>query len=327
MTIEVERNRLAASGTRTPVKRIHITGTPRSGTTLLLSLMLACFDIDGGVTVERRLWRTPPKGKRVVCTKFPDETDFAGSMLKFDPDLHVIFIVRDPRDVVVSKRHPSNKSYLTNLRVWKENWAAAKPYLDHKRFHLVNYRELVDDPDALHARLAAEMDFLKVTRPFSRHAEHAGEANGKWLNGMPIKLRPVMPDRVGLWRQHLPRLKGQIVQHGDVNHSLIELGYEKDCSWMSLLDGVEPDLRPSDAIEFEAFDRHVTRAWRNTLGLFVYLARRYLGFELSDTGEGSLRGRRRGAAKKDARQSVGRGSAGAVASIAQSTGTANPSPN
>src|SRR5579863_7894276 len=84
-------------------KRIHITGPPRSGTTLLLALMLSCFEIDGGVRDERRLWRTPPKRRQIVCSKFPDETDFATSMLPLDPDLHVIYIVRDARDVVVSQ--------------------------------------------------------------------------------------------------------------------------------------------------------------------------------------------------------------------------------
>ena len=169
-------------------KRIHITGAPRSGTTLLLSLMLACFAIDGGVARERRLWRTPPKNRRIVCTKFPDETDFAAAMLACDSDLHVIFIVRDPRDVVVSRHHASPGRYLTNLRVWRQNYTAARPYFDHPRFHVVRYRDLVRDPDAVQRRLGAAMPFLEPVRPFSRYLECSRDEGGAWLRGMDMDL-------------------------------------------------------------------------------------------------------------------------------------------
>lgn len=284
---EIERCRLAdrLPTTVTP-KRIHITGTPRSGTTLLLSLMLSCFDIDGGVVNERRLWRTPPKGRQIVCTKFPDETDFATAMLALDPDLHVIFIVRDPRDVISSRNHIAPGGYLTNLRVWRENLEAAKPYFRHPRFHVVDYRRLTLDPDDAQERLAAAMPFLASLRPFSNFAAFAREEEGGWLHDMKLELRPVAPDRVGNWRRHLPRVKGQMLTHGDVSDDLIALGFERTKDWLSLLDCVAPDFLPSAAVEMPHFGRRITRIWRNAIGTIVYLARRYLGLELSDTGEG-----------------------------------------
>jgi len=262
-------------------KRIHITGTPRSGTTLLLSLMLACFDIDGGVTDERRLWRTPPKGKRVVCTKFPDETDFSARMLKFDPDLHVIFILRDPRDVVVSRSHIAPDRYLTNLRVWRSNLRAAKPYFGHRRFHLVHYNELVAEPDRVQARLAADLGFVKVQRPFSRFLELAENRDGAWLKSMHMQLRPVSADSLGHWHAHLPRVKGQMLLHGDISEDLIEMGFERDRTWLTALEGVLPDVRASAARDQGSLDKRVTRVWRNGLGTIIYLSRRYLGIELS----------------------------------------------
>lgn len=271
-------------------KRIHITGTPRSGTTLLLSLMLACFDIDGAVPMERRLWRTPPKNRRIQCTKFPDETDFATAMLALDPDLHVIFIVRDPRDVIASRNHVTPGGYLTNLRVWRENLEAAKPYFRHPRFHFVDYRKLTLDPDAVQERLAAAMPFLTPLRPFSNYAAFAREEEGEWLHGMGLQVRPVAPDRVGNWRQHLPRVKGQMLIHGDVSDDLIALGFERSKEWLSVLDGIVPDFLPSAAVEMPGFGKRVTRVWRNSIGTLVYLARRYLGLELSDTGEGKTLG-------------------------------------
>lgn len=270
-------------------KRIHITGAPRSGTTLLLALMMACFDIDGGVAEERRLWRTPPKGRRIVCTKYPDETDFATQMLRFDPDLHVVFLLRDPRDVVASQSHLGPDRYLTNLRVWRKNLAEAKPWFGHRRFHVVDYSDLANDPDRVQARLAADMPFLVPVKPFSRFLERAEEEGGEWLSAMHMKLRPVAPDRVGSWRGHLPRVKGQMLIHGDVSGDLADFGYEPDERWRSAFAGVRPDLRASAAIERPGFGKRVTRLWRNGLGMLLYLARRYLGVELSDTGEARRR--------------------------------------
>ncbi len=270
-------------------KRIHITGSPRSGTTLLLSLMLSCFEIDGGVTEERRLWRTPPKGKRIVCTKFPDETDFSTRMLGLDPDLHVIFMLRDPRDVVVSQSHISPDRYLTNLRVWKENLEQARPWFGHRRFHVVNYAELVAEPDRVQAELAADMPFLVPSRNFSRFFETANESDGAWLKTMHMKLRPIAADNVGNWRKHAKRVKGQMIIHGDISEDLIAMGFEPDRSWLSELQRARPNIRASAALERAHFGKRVTRRWRNALGTLIYLARRYAHLELSDTGENAPR--------------------------------------
>jgi hypothetical protein len=211
--------------------------------------MLACFAIDGGVARERRLWRTPPKNRRIVCTKFPDETDFAAAMLACDSDLHVIFIVHDPRDVVVSRHHASPGRYLTNLRVWRQNYTAARPYFDHPRFHVVRYRDLVRDPDAVQRRLGAAMPFLEPVRPFSRYLECSRDEDGAWLRGMDMDLRPVCPDSIANWRAHPGRVKGQIMRHGDISAELIALGFEDNADWQGLLAGAIPDFSPGAAVE------------------------------------------------------------------------------
>jgi len=83
--------------------RIHITGAARSGTTLMLALMLTCFDIDGGVSRETRLWRAPVRGRRVVVTKQPADEKISLFLARFDPKRHIIYMLRDPREVVVSR--------------------------------------------------------------------------------------------------------------------------------------------------------------------------------------------------------------------------------
>src|SRR5256885_11397004 len=66
-----------------PPMRIHITGAARSGTTLMLALMVTCFDIDGAVARETRLWRAPARGRRIVLTKQPQDEKLALFLTRF----------------------------------------------------------------------------------------------------------------------------------------------------------------------------------------------------------------------------------------------------
>src|SRR5256885_11036539 len=94
-------HRLADQVRRSPY-RIHITGAARSGTTLMLALMATCFGIDGAVEQETRLWRAPVRGRRIVLTKQPQDERLALFLTRLDPRLHIIYMLRDPREVIVS---------------------------------------------------------------------------------------------------------------------------------------------------------------------------------------------------------------------------------
>jgi hypothetical protein len=63
-------------------------------------------------------------------------------------------------------------------------------------------------------------------------------------------VRPIAPDGIGGWRNHLQRVTGQLQLHGSITQDLIEYGYEKDDSWLSELEGIEPDLRESKLTEY-----------------------------------------------------------------------------
>ncbi|HSL80100.1 MAG TPA: hypothetical protein VK877_10615, partial [Pseudolabrys sp.] len=58
-------------------------------------------------------------------------------------------------------------------------------------------------------------------------------------------VRPIKGDRVGNWRNHLPRVAGQLLLHGSISRELIVFGYEKDHDWLGTLEGIEPDFSPS----------------------------------------------------------------------------------
>jgi hypothetical protein len=256
-------------------KRIHITGAHRSGTTLMCALMTTCFDIDASPAEEVRLRAPLATRGRIVCTKCPDESDYALKLLPFDPDLHVIQMVRDPRDVIVSRYGAGPAPYFATLRSWRRNRPVRRP---HPRAHVVSYERLVKRPDDVQRELMAAMPFLRAVSPFSGFSERAGElANRRdlyWAEAMH-SIRPPSPESIGRWRDHLPRVKGQMIRHGDIARDLIALGLERDTSWLALLDGIAADLTPSHLPEKEPLKAHVTRPWRNALGIAGYLWMRH----------------------------------------------------
>jgi hypothetical protein len=262
-------NHTSGAAAATPPHRIHITGAARSGTTLMLALMLTCFEIDGGNVRETRLWRARVAGRRVVLTKQPMDERLALRLARLDPRLHVVYMLRDPREVIVSIHGTAPDQYWSNLRAWRESVAAAKPWFDHPRVHVVRYDALARDPDGVQQALAAAMPFLKTVRPFSRFQEVAALQDDQWRAAMG-SIRSVSPDALGSWQRHLPRLKAQLQRHGDISGDLIALGFEQDREWLCLLDGVRPEAAPSATAETETLRRRFDHGWRDFVGAIAY---------------------------------------------------------
>ncbi len=242
----------------------------------MCALMTTCFDIDVAPPNEMRLRMPVPQGGRVLCTKCPDESDYARWLLLFDPHLHVIQMVRDPRDVIVSKFGSGEAPYFTNLQSWRQNRPSPR-WRRHKRAHIVSYERLVTQPDDVQAELAAAMPFIHERCAFSDYSERAKElATSRelyWSEAMHA-IRPPGQESIGRWREHLERVKGQIARHGDISGELVGLGLERDRNWLSLLDGVSPDFSPSHIPEERDVKSVITRAWRNVVGALSYLLER-----------------------------------------------------
>ncbi len=229
--------------------RIHIVGaSPRSGTTLLAEAMIACFDIDLFCDHEARIFSPPPTPGNVYLTKAPRDILLAEQELEKSPDLYVVFLLRDPRNIIVSKHRRDPSCYWAGLKFWKAYTPCARRLMSHHRFILVRYEALVADPNAVQSTLSARMPFLVETAPFSRFHEIAKPAPNaaQALNGV----RAISVEGVDKWRDHLPRIAGQIALHGSIADDLIEFGYEQDDAWLEELNDVEPDLRPSHWPEY-----------------------------------------------------------------------------
>lgn len=223
--------------------RIHIVGVgPRTGTTLLAECMAACFDIDGVEPHEAPL-TAHRRNTEIYLTKRPFDLAFVGPRLRVDRRFFVLCMLRDPRDAVVSKHGSDSARYWTPLALWKWQIDHARRFRAHPNFLLVRYEDLVASPDAVQATIAERLPFLRTRAAFSdfhRVADPSAKSVAA-LGGV----RPISGDRIGNWRQHLPRLAGQLAASGPITPELIEFGYERDASWEAVLDGVDADRSES----------------------------------------------------------------------------------
>ncbi|MEE2912858.1 MAG: sulfotransferase [Planctomycetota bacterium] len=244
-------------------KQIHIVGcSPRSGTTLLHEAMITCFVIDKHYEHEKRFNHTQAIQGQTLVSKRPKDTQFMPSVLKLIPHFWVIYLLRDPRDVIVSK-HARSDQYYSNIRLWREQHEYATRMLDHPRFHLVKYENLVQDPNRVQHDIMKKIPWLVKRHDFSDYHLHASvsESSASAMHGV----RPISPTSLGQWKENLSRLKKQIDLHGSLTPDLIRCKYEEDNAWESILDDVE-------AAEGESFYPEKLHLWdmiRKTPNIYV----------------------------------------------------------
>lgn len=246
------------------MKRIHIVGCgPRSGTTLMAEMMIACFDIGLHTDHEDSIYRLPSRDTEVFLTKKPGDVAVVEPALRITPNLYVIYMVRDPRDMIVSRHGKASDVYWSGLVFWKNYTPYGRRLQHHPRFITIRYEDLVTRPAEIQRELMARMPFLVKRADFSDyHLRSTPSARSLDALG---GVRAISSAGIGNWRRHLPRIAGQLRIHGSISDDLVEYGYEKDDSWQRELDGVEPDLSASHWPE-----RITERRWRR-LRIIRYL--------------------------------------------------------
>jgi hypothetical protein len=215
--------------------------------------MIACYNIDHYTRHEDRIFKAPPANARIFLTKCPKDILVVGPLLRANPSLYVICMIRDPRDTVVSRHGKDPNKYWVSLSYWNtyiEYWRHIK---DHPRLITIKYEDFVSRPDSIQDELISRWPFLEKLAPFSQYHEFAKPSSHSLdaLRG----IRPISPIGIGSWRNHLPRLVGQLAQHGDITQDLIQFGYEPDSSWRTVLDQINPDTSPGHLPEY------VTKDW------------------------------------------------------------------
>lgn len=253
------------------MKRIHIVGCgPRSGTTLIYEMMLACFDIDVFDDHENVIYKWPSRKGKIYLTKKPRDIMLVKPALFMMRTLYVIYMLRDPRDMIVSRHRRDPGRYWSGLRFWKTYTPYGEELATHPRFITLLYEELVHDPDKVQDSLLERIPFLEKKAPFSRYHEMTipSEASLEALGSV----REISASSIGNWRNHKPRVLGQIQLHGAISEDLIRYGYEKDNRWEKELEGIDPDFSDSHWPEyFSARELRMRAGFRNLKALWAWM--------------------------------------------------------
>ena len=252
-----------------PLKRLHITGCPRSGTTLLMEQMSACFENDGHCEHELSIFATGGRSEGLYFSKQPNDIKHLGHIFHRDDALYVIYVLRDPRSVITSKHGAASNQYFCNYRVWRDCERAAANYLGHPRFLRLRYEELVADPDRVQAIIQAHFPFLVQRHAFSEFEKFARPSNAseQALGGV----RKVDRASLSKWQQHLPRLAHQLKLYPALGDDLIRLDYEVDRQWLQLLASVKAQEFPCRYPERS----QTLKQWETSLRVYLK-SRRYL---------------------------------------------------
>lgn len=219
--------------------RIHITSSgPRTGTTLLTEVFKNCFNIDCSCDHEASIANSTSSfgNCNVVLTKHPSETRYLDKILSYSNNLFVVCVIRDPRDMIVSFHGLDSEKYFCGLNYWFEFLKDYKKLKNNPRFILLKYEDFTKAPDKTQEYLEQRLPFLERKNKFSEYHLHAkpDDYTLRALNS----LRPIESKGLGNWKQHKPRIKQQISKHGNLTKSLIYFDYEKDESWLELLENV-----------------------------------------------------------------------------------------
>lgn len=251
-------------------RRIHITSSgPRTGTTLLAEVMKTCFEIDGYCDHEAPLCRSNSSfGKcNIILTKYPSDIKYFEKVLKWDPKLFVICLIRDPRDMVCSYHGKIEDKYYCDLKYWFSFIKDFEKLKGHPRVLLIKYEDFTQNPDRIQELIMENAPFLIKKHNFSEFHLFAQPVNDS-LKALK-KLRPIESKGIGNWKNHLPRIKQQVQEFDSIDSSLIAYGYESDTKWSELLKNVESET-------FVTVKKNVHGVWRQTKSLILTYLNIYL---------------------------------------------------
>ena len=230
----------------------------------MMELMWQSYEFSGRHEHEISVFEPIPPGETLYLTKKPPDTPRLRRVFEADPNLYVVAMLRDPRAVITSRHESRPDVYFAGYLRWREYIDAIERLRDHPRFIVIRYEELVMDPDAVQTRISEQFPFLHEKRRFSVYPEGADvpEVAAQSLNGV----RPFDTSRVNGWRDHLPRVNGQLRDHPNMPNDLVSTGYEVDDAWTRMLEGVDyytQDYKDQRAGLFRRLESNV-RFWMKT---------------------------------------------------------------
>lgn len=253
---------------------LHVVGCPRSGTTLLTEMMASCFDIDGSCEHEESIFKVSPDHHGIYLSKKPNDILWVNRIIEQDKQLHVIAIIRDPRAVICSIHDGHPGIYFCNYPVWKRAEKALSLLRKHPRVLVLQYEELVSEPNAVQTKISTQFPFLREKNKFSDFHLHANSSSKSIaaLGG----IREVSNENIQGWMNHLSRIHQQIKKYPALLNDLKKYGYEKDDTWLSVLKDAPIKSFPCRYSDRSEFFKYLEQRIRFNSKIKRYLASRKL---------------------------------------------------
>lgn len=154
---------------------------------------------------------------------------------------HVIIMVRDGRDVMVSRRPTKPDEYYIKR---SDEWCAAfdtqvNPFLGgHRDVTIVRYEDLVKGPEEVVGWIASRLD---LPSPRDLRGELSRVPDTSMLIPAMRWQRSISLAHIGQWKQDKRRIASLVANYGireRMCRGLEALGYENDREWLSDLEGI-----------------------------------------------------------------------------------------
>ncbi|MEE9493954.1 MAG: sulfotransferase [Gammaproteobacteria bacterium] len=143
-------------------------------------------------------------GKEIPCEQTPRNIFYAQRLLEAFPELKIVHIVRDPRDVLASQKNRwqrkrlggSNIPWSEIIRVWfnyhpytiTKMWLKANRLAlqlqDHDRFYMLRFEDLIEDPQTQVEKISGflglsyEKIMLDIPQVGSSHSDNTEQQTG-----------------------------------------------------------------------------------------------------------------------------------------------------
>lgn len=204
------------------VKRIGVLSNPRSGTSLMVRLLILGFDVAGmspefsGEDVYH--YRIPPSSLELVG----------------DKSYYVIHIVRDPRAVITSKHPSSPDDFLIDFKDWEENHSRCGALYNKVNVCEVKFEDVLRVPEKVQQTVSNFLQ-LQIVSKFRDCASIGSSSLYRWSE-MDLEMggaRALDINSVHRWSQPecIPRLREQLLKYPQMIDTLISLGYEENADW------------------------------------------------------------------------------------------------
>jgi hypothetical protein len=215
---------------------VVICGFPRSGTTLLQSMLEYGYprarrfewEISAARAITRKFRR-----HEMMITKRPPDLLFLHRLENYyrsrRAQLRAIVMIRDPRDVLVSKHAAYDRPYFLDPKAWAVFNARYHYHRNDPEVLTVRYEDLVLRVGEVQRHIEAFLG-RRAERAFEDfHKQSHSEFVEKTLNGV----RPLDASSIGRWRdeKHRTRMVEVLRTLPGFAGEVIGMGYEQDADW------------------------------------------------------------------------------------------------